>query len=116
MRVIVCGGRHYSSIAVVFHALDRIHQERPITMLVHGGATGADDLADKWAKARGVPTTVFEVPKEEWTRLGKKAGPLRNKRMMASGADLVVAIPGWRGTADMVGRAHRAGVEVMAFG
>jgi hypothetical protein len=98
MRVIVCGGLHYADRVIVFHTLDRLHAGRPITMLVHGGATGADDLA-------------FPVTKEEWTRLGKEAGPLRNKRMMDSGDDLVVAFPGERETADMVGNARRAGVR-----
>jgi len=42
-------------------------------------------------------------PQGEWDELGKKAGPLRNQRMLDEGKpDLVVAFPGGGGTKDMV--------------
>jgi len=54
--------------------------------------------------------TTFDA---DW-KLGKKAGPLRNQRMIDEGRpDLVVAFPGGKGTADMVRRAEAAGVKVL---
>ena len=45
--------------------------------------------------------------------IGKRAGPLRNQRMLDEGKpDLVVAFPGGGGTKDMVRRAVKAGVSV----
>ena len=52
-------------------------------------------------------------PQGEWDELGKKAGPLRNQRMLEEGKpELVVAFPGGGGTKDMVRRAVKAGVSV----
>ena len=50
----------------------------------------------------------------EWHRLGRKAGPIRNQRMLDEGKpDLVVAFPGGTGTAGMVALACKAGVRVI---
>jgi hypothetical protein len=49
----------------------------------------------------------------EWDRLGRKAGPIRNHRMLDEGKpDLVAAFPGGRGTSGMIALANKAGVEV----
>lgn len=113
MKLLVCGGRDFADREFVFSCLDRVDRKRRVMLLVHGGATGADALADEWAAARGVARLPFPVPREEWRALGPKAGPMRNARMLAIAApDGVVAFPGGAGTADMVERAHRAGVPV----
>jgi hypothetical protein len=50
----------------------------------------------------------------DWAGLGRKAGPIRNEQMLSEGQPhLVVAFPGGRGTAHMVGIARAAGVEVI---
>lgn len=108
-RVIVCGGRDFNDYARVCEVLDRLHASRPFAVLRHGAARGADSLAGRWARERGVPEE--QVP-ANWTRDRKAAGPIRNQQMLDMGADLVVAFPGGRGTEDMVKRAHTAGVLV----
>ncbi len=112
MRVIVTGGRDYQDKDYVFKVLSAIHNRTPITVLVHGGATGADNLADLWAKANSVPREVHKVTKEDWNRLGRRAGPLRNQKMAELGADLLVSFPGGSGTADMIRQAKAKGIEV----
>jgi hypothetical protein len=58
-----------------------------------------------------IPCSVYMA---DWDGLGRKAGPIRNQRMLDEGKpDLVIAFPGGRGTADMVRRAREAGVEVV---
>ena len=72
---------------------------------------GADTLGAEWAKAQGIPCEVYMA---DWEGLGRKAGPIRNQRMLDEGKpDLVVAFPGGRGTADMVRRARSAGLDVL---
>jgi hypothetical protein len=111
MRILVCGGREFTNRPMLDEALNRLHQERGITLVIAGGARGADAMAEWWAKAAGVPRDVYQA---DWTGLGRKAGPIRNQRMLDEGKpDLVVAFPGGRGTADMVRRCREAGVEII---
>jgi len=128
MRVLVCGGRNYADKAKVYATLNALCLDRgmkgdedaygnwmPKDMrIIHGGAPGADALADDWAVVNWVPVDEF---KADWTMHGPAAGPIRNQHMLDEGKpDLVVAFPGGRGTADMVRRARDAGVEVIEIG
>ena len=112
-RVLVCGGRNYADREAVYASLDSLHAERGFTLLIAGGARGVDKLAAQWAQDRGVPTQVYLAA---WERLGHKAGPIRNQRMLTEGKpDLVVAFPGGKGTANMVAQARTAGVRVFIW-
>jgi hypothetical protein len=113
MKIIVCGSRNFKSPAHVFRALDRLHQERPITALMQGGATGADTFAKEWAMTK--PEIQRYVCKAEWDKYGHAAGPIRNARMLEWEPDLIVAFEGGDGTADMVRKAEAAGVPVQHF-
>lgn len=110
MRLLVCGGRRYSDHTTLFAALDAIHAATPVSLVIHGGASGADALADRWANQRGIPAMVFEA---DWSN-GKAGGPMRNRAMLLEGKpDLVVAFPGGSGTENMMGQARAAGVRVV---
>ncbi|WP_429016050.1 DUF2493 domain-containing protein [Comamonas sp. 4034] len=106
----VCGGRDYQDRERVFSTLDRVHSKRPVTLLVHGDASGADSLAAAWAIVQGVQIRAFPAA---WNKHGRRAGPIRNSEMVACGIDGLVAFPGGNGTADMVRQAYAAGVAVM---
>ena len=111
MKVLITGGRSYADRATVFRELDKLHAETTITVLIHGAATGADTLADSWAKSRGVE--VIACP-ADWSRHGRAAGPIRNKAMLTDHKpELLLAFPGGRGTANMIGQAQAAGVKVV---
>jgi hypothetical protein len=111
MKVIVCGGRDFKNLAFIWSNLDKIHADTPITSLMQGGASGADQLAGDWAKSKaGIERLVC---KAQWEKYGNSAGPRRNARMLEWVPDLVVAFPGGRGTADMVRQARAAGVMVI---
>src|SRR3990172_5412274 len=110
MRILVCGGRDYANISAVRHALGSLHAKRGITLIIEGGAMGADRIAREWAIASGIQHQTFSA---DWKAHGKAAGPLRNDRMIAEGMpDGVVAFPSGRGTADMANKARAAGVKV----
>lgn len=105
MRVLVCGGRKYDDREHVSNTLSELYATAgPFSVLIHGNARGADQLADDWAAGR-VKTLTFAP---QWEARGKAAGPLRNQKMIDEGKpDLVVAFPGNRGTEGMVARAMR---------
>lgn len=113
MRLLVCGGRNFWKQDQVNAALDKAHAHRPVTLLIHGDAPGADTCSGNWATKRGIP--ALSVP-ALWHAEGKKAGPLRNQAMLDGVHGLVpeglVAFPGAAGTADMVKRAKAAGLTV----
>ncbi len=113
MRVLVCGGRDYRNVSAVRHALEVLHAKRGIVLVIEGGATGADTLAREWAQRRGVEVMTFAA---DW-QAGRRAGPIRNQRMIDEGKpDGVIAFPGGRGTADMIRRAEAAGLKVWRTG
>ncbi len=107
MIVLVCGSRTFSDQALVNRILDEVHP----SVVVHGDASGADRLAKRWALANAVPQRAYPA---EWSKYGRRAGPLRNQRMIDSEPllGLGVAFPGGVGTADMVRRLEAAGIPV----
>ena len=107
VKVLVCGSRNFRDTAMVDLFLNKLD---PI-LVICGGAPGADTLAARWAIKNDIPWHVFMA---DWARYGKKAGPIRNARMLKEGKpDLVLAFPGMRGTANMVGLARKAGVAII---
>lgn len=112
MRVLVCGGRTYTDMRTVTKCLDGL-VPKP-TLIIQGGAFGADACASEWAYKRDVLERQFPA---DWKKHGRAAGPIRNQQMIEEGKpDLVVAFEGGRGTADMVRRAKAAGVRVIEVG
>lgn len=115
MRILVTGGRSFADRELVYLALQYFHHhpQHPgdEMVLIHGGANGADYLAHQVANVLGWKVETFEA---DWGTHGKKAGPLRNQRMLELGKpDLVVAFEGGRGTADMRERAFLAGIKIV---
>jgi hypothetical protein len=109
MRVLVCGGRNFCDELLLEKTLTSL-QPKP-TVIIHGGARGADTLADIWAAKHGIPRDVYYA---NWDKYDRRAGPIRNSQMLKEGKpDLVVAFDGGIGTADMVNKALRAGVRVI---
>jgi len=109
MKVLVCGGRDFTDDAFLFRALDAAHARIPFSIVIHGGAKGADHYSELWAIARGIH--YARVP-ALWDALGRSAGPKRNEAMLLLAPDVVVAFPGGRGTAHMIRIATEAGIKV----
>lgn len=119
-RVCVTGGRHFNNREVVFSVLDKMFKEYPHIILISGAATGADSLAIDWYnEVKSKPTTApdkanlyLEKFPANWKKHGKAAGPIRNKEMLDSGIDLLIAFPGGKGTHHMKSICNAAGVRI----
>lgn len=110
MRVLVCGGRTFNDALTLGSWLGGIHKKQGISVLIEGGAPGADFMARKFAEWAGIPVETYPA---DWS-LGKAAGPIRNLQMLEEGRpDLVVAFEGGAGTRNMIKQARRAGIEVL---
>lgn len=124
-QAIVCGSRDFTDRARVKRVLDAAVERLGVHTIIEGAGgrevdgkveRGADLLAREWAVARG-DVSVIEV-EADWDKYGRGAGPIRNAMMLkillaADERRVVIAFPGGDGTADMCGRAAKAGVEVM---
>lgn len=116
MRILVVGGRNYHNYAKVCEVLDSRPWEgllrwyKPASVIITGGAPGADSLALRWAMERKVPYELYEP---RWKIDGHGAVCARDQRMIDDGKpDLVIQFAGHEGTIVLVGRAKHAGIKV----
>lgn len=123
MRVLVCGGRDnwdHEGVARELNLLRDKHEDaiegivnqlRPRFTVITGGAPGIDNVALQYCMREKVR---FELYEAEWKKHGRRAGPMRNLRMIVEGKpNLVLAFKGGRGTADLIRQAKQYEIEVI---
>jgi hypothetical protein len=100
MAVAVIGSRTFRDYELLTRVLDRYQQTVKISLIISGGAAGADKLAEIYAKERGIKTSIM---KPDWKKHGKVAGILNNVEIVTN-ANAVFAF--WdgksRGTQDAI--------------
>ena len=114
--VIITGSRHWARqppIAAAIAAAD---------MVMHGGARGADEVADRVARSLSLDRLVMPA---HWADAGAAAGPQRNERMAARAAALAAEghevqcfafpLPDSVGTWDCVERMRKHGIPVTVY-
>jgi hypothetical protein len=74
--------------------------------------TGVDAITRKACETWGLSCKVYVA---DWRGEGRRAGPIRNGRMVADGAIRCLAFPGGTGTADCIRQARKAGIPVTDF-
>ena len=114
-RVLVSGSRAWQNWDRIFSVLDAELERDADLVLVHGDCpSGADRMADAWAKTRGVPVERYPA---DWDQHGKAAGPIRNQQMVDTEPDLVLAFlrPESRGTRHCMGAAMKAGIPLRVY-
>ena len=117
MRVLVCGGIDFNDRYYLYDTLYDLDDgsRDEITLIIDGGAKGADQMGYEWARQCDIPTKRYFA---DWDKHGKAAGPIRNQQMLDEGKpDLVVAFPtkNSSGTWHMVKIAREADVEVLVY-
>lgn len=108
-RIVVTGGRDFSDAALVSEAFDALGISYG-DVIIEGEAAGTDTLCRLEAERRGISVERFPA---EWARYGRMAGPIRNRRMLESDADMLLAFPGGRGTRNCVATAKDMGIPVI---
>ena len=86
-RVLVTGSRAWTDPRALTEYLDDLlarHRQRLV--IVHGDCRqGVDALADRWARAHGVPVQRYPAL---WHLYGHRAGLIRNEHMVATAPDM----------------------------
>lgn len=77
-KLAVVGSRGFDDYFHLKKRLDPLKDK--VSVIVSGGAKGADSLAAKWAKENDIPVTIF---KPEWDKYGKGAGYQRNRKIIS---------------------------------
>lgn len=124
-RLVVTGPREYSRnpefVGWGLNSTTWLHS-RDELVVIHGGATGVDSLARKWAEDYGCAIESYPYPH----LLGRAGGPIRNRYMLGLGADELFAFlekctkkecernhPHWsHGTMDCIGQAMKLHIPV----
>lgn len=117
MKVIIAGTRYkdperkipFDDYGLLVQAVQRSGFN--ITEVVSGNAIGADKLGEQWAQANDIEIRFMPATPQEWTKYGKAAGPIRNRRM-AEYADAAIILwdgisPGSRNMIDEMIRAKK---------
>lgn len=110
MKVLVCGGRKFANKGLLHQTLLGLHNRHQIDMIIHGGATGADEMAGRFARWAGLQEVICPA---NWDVHGTSAGYKRNEAMSLLCPDLVVAFPGGVGTEMMVKISRHKYFQVM---
>jgi len=111
MKLLISGSRQVTDYDKIASGADELAPDA----ILHGGAEGADQLAQAYADLNGLPTEVIrpDYQKHPW-----KVAPLERNTELVNRADAVLAIyaTGRRrqgGTWDTVQKALRAGLPVL---
>jgi len=135
MRIGVTGGRNFNNREMVEKAFDKYVTTEDV--IVEGEAWGADSLCREVAESRGI--TVDKHPADWNGPCGEEcppnhrrknrgdvhhggsedycpaAGPRRNREMLDSDIDFLLAFPGGTGTQNMIDICREAGVKGVRF-
>jgi hypothetical protein len=107
MKVAVIGSRTFNDYELVKETLTKLD----ITLLISGGAKGADSLGERYANENNITTLIF---KPDWERHGRGAGMIRNTDIVKN-SDIVVAF--WdgssKGTLDSIRKVEKLNKGLM---
>ena len=107
MKIAVIGSRNFNDYELVKTTLSTLN----ITLLVSGGAKGADSLGERYATENNIETLIF---KPDWEKHGKAAGMIRNTDII-NNADTVIAF--WdgesKGTKDSITKAEKKNKNII---
>ena len=108
MKVVICGARDWDDEEMIRARMKKLPGD---SVIITGGASGADTIADAIAKKFMFSRIVCNA---NWERYGRAAGPIRNREMLEMGPDLVIAFKGKKskGTQNTITQAKKMGIEV----
>ena len=115
LRLAVVGSRDWDNYEFIFQTLDKYKEQ--IAFLISGGANGADEAANIYARKNGIPI-VIHYPKwqNEDGTTNKMAGFDRNTRIIKHATKVLAFQKNKsRGTQDSIDKAVSMGKDVEIY-
>jgi hypothetical protein len=119
VKILVTGSRDWGDYAAIYSRLSALPGEHEEITIVHGACSrivcgfevSADMLADAAATCLGFEVKPYPA---DWDAEPKRAGIMRNLKMLDEQPDLVLAFQraGSRGTQRVIDEARRRGIPV----
>ena len=116
--LLIAGSRNFGD-KEIFDRVTReiIDGDERFTVIVEGGASGADTLAREYAEENGMK---YEEFKADWKQYGRAAGPKRNDEMVKyikekNGCALYFWDGESKGTKQCIDSALRKGIDVTVW-
>lgn len=93
MRLAVVGSRGITDKKLIWGEIDAyIHEVgEACDLIISGGARGVDSIAEAWADANSVPTSIWLA---DWDKFGKSAGYRRNMDIIAESTHVLAIYDG----------------------
>ena len=109
MRILITGSRDWDDEEKIVQELNKYSQIPSVTLVSGSCSTGADRICERHAGRLG---WTVELHPADWS-LGKRAGFVRNYKMVSSGADLCLAFikDNSKGASMTKDLAEKAGIE-----
>ena len=114
VKVGITGSRSIIDEQFVFSTLSfyltRFLEDPENLILIHGGAKGVDELAQKFAEEKGLKTEIY-LPK--YDKYPPKYAPLKRNQTIVDDSDYLLAITtGSSGTASTIKMAEKKGIKI----
>ena len=115
--LLIAGSRTFEDRELLYRVADEVLAGDNETVIIEGGARGADSLAKDYALERGLELVEF---KADWKQYGRAAGPKRNDEMVdyikeKDGEALYFWDEESRGTKQCIESAQKKGVPVWVW-
>jgi len=99
MKLLITGSRNYKNADTLSEMIDQLTMLIQIenimdctpTEILHGGATGADQLADNYAKKHGIKCTII---RPDYQRHHHKMAPLMRNTELVEKSEYTIALYG----------------------
>jgi predicted Rossmann fold nucleotide-binding protein DprA/Smf involved in DNA uptake len=114
MRLAIVGSRNYVNLAELTTLVDQyIRNNGTPTVIISGGANGADRLAELYANANDIPLKIYPA---DWSLYGRRAGPIRNSQIVADCTCVIAFVADNSvGTVDTINKARKVNKPVMVY-
>ena len=91
MKLLITGSRKFNDFDVLKNMIELVErrQGEKVTLIIHGGAKGADTLAELWTKNNNIPTKII---RPDYKRYDGKIAPMIRNGDLVKLADVTLAL------------------------